>query len=574
MASAALTRAPDRPLIRDPVFIAPAVVAAGLAVGWLGVQEDVAGTRVAADLALAWSLAWAFVVVAERQRWRRSAWPLGLAAFAVLGADLEWSRSGLLWTVGFVLEGLWVALLVLFVLGFAEQRPRPRPVMLACAAALVVTFGGQLAGLLFARDTRDPIAVGSWESAAHAVDRAQEIAGTGVALIVLVVVLRRLAAVARPVRPLQTPLMAAAAVTVLVGLVWLGWVVASGAGAATPETVARATAVLIPLGVCAGTVWSRMRQPQASDLVVELRGDTAGTLRERLARALGDPTLEVAYRLEDGGYVDAGGGPFELPETGERAATPVTAGGETVAVLIHDPALLDDSALVESVRATAGLVVENERLAAEVRAQLAAVRASRARLVAASDAERRRIERDLHDGAQQRLVTLSVSLGLEASRADPAEAEALRRAQAEVEQAIAELRDLARGIHPTLLRDSGLQAAVEALARRAPLPVAVRGHVAVRPPEPVELAAYFVIAEALTNVVKHASATEAAVVLEQQPQALRITVADDGVGGAEIRPGAGLAGLRDRLEALDATLSVESRRGSGTSITTEFRFAS
>ena len=131
---------------------------------------------------------------------------------------------------------------------------------------------------------------------------------------------------------------------------------------------------------------------------------------------LGDPTLELAYRLDDGRHVDAAGRPLELPQGPDRAVTLVTARGEEVAALVHDPALLDEPALVESVRATAGLVLENERLAAEVRAQLAEVRASRARIVAATDAERRRIERNLHDGAQQRLVTLSLTLGLAASR--------------------------------------------------------------------------------------------------------------------------------------------------------------
>ena len=149
-------------------------------------------------------------------------------------------------------------------------------------------------------------------------------------------------------------------------------------------------------------------------------------------------------------------------------------------------------------------MLENERLAAEVRSQLAEVRASRGRIVAAADGERLRIERNLHDGAQQRLVTLSVALGLEASHADPAAADALSRAQDEVEQAIAELRELARGIHPTLLREEGLQAAVEALARRAPLPVTVQGTLTDRLPDPAELAAYFLVSEALTNVAKHA----------------------------------------------------------------------
>jgi len=292
-------------------------------------------------------------------------------------------------------------------------------------------------------------------------------------------------------------------------------------------------------------------------------------MRERLARALGDPTLDVAYRLGDGRYVDATGRPTEVPQGAGRAVTAVTAGGAEVAVLIHDPALLDEPALVESVRATAGLVLENERLAAVVRSQLAEVRASRGRIVAAADAERRRIERNLHDGAQQRLVTLSVALGLEAARADAAATAVVARAQDEVEQAIVELRELARGIHPTLLRDEGLQAAVEALARRTPVPVTVEGAVPDRLPDPVELAAYFVVSEALTNVAKHASSTQASVLLERASGLLRVTVSDDGVGGARLAPGSGLAGLRDRLDALDATLAIESRPGRGTTIRAE-----
>jgi len=197
------------------------------------------------------------------------------------------------------------------------------------------------------------------------------------------------------------------------------------------------------------------------------------------------------------------------------------------------------------------------------------VRASRGRIVAAADAERRRIERNLHDGAQQRLVTVSVALGLEASRADAAASDVLSRAQDEVEQAIAELRELARGIHPTLLRDEGLEAAVEALARRTPLPVTVRGTMRDRLADPVELAAYFVVSEALTNVVKHASASEALVLLEREPDALRVTVTDDGVGGASVTADSGLAGLRDRLEALDATIVIESEPRQGTTVCAE-----
>ena len=352
-------------------------------------------------------------------------------------------------------------------------------------------------------------------------------------------------------------------------MLWLVWVTATGEGAPTLETIGRAVSLLVPLGVVAGIVWSRLRRREASDLVVELRTEGVASLRERLARALGDPTLDVVYRLDDGRYVDATGQPLELPQGPNRAVTLVKARGEEVAALVHDPALLDEPALVESVRATAGLVLENERLAAEVRAQLAEVRASRARIVTATDAERRRIERNLHDGAQQRLVTLSLAFGLAASRGDTANSDVLSRAQDELEEAITELRELARGIHPTLLREEGLEAAVEALARRTPLPVTVEGSVGDRLPDPIELAAYFLVSEALTNVVKHASASEATVRLGRGAGTLRIVVTDDGVGGARAAAGSGLAGLRDRLEALDAKLVVESEPGRGTKISAE-----
>ena len=554
MASNAVTAWPSRDVVRDPVLLLPLAVAAGLAVGWLGVHEHVAGTRVAADLALAWALIAASLVVLERPRWRRARWLLAATPFALLGADLEWASSRAPWTLGFLLEGLWAALLVQLVLTFPEGRPWSRPARVAVFAAYTLTVGGQLVGRLVAPGTRD------------AIDRAQAIAGVGVALAVLVLVLQRVHALGRPARRAQAPLLLAAAITALGVLLWLGWVIATGARVPTVETITRALAITIPFGIVVAIGSARLRRPQASELVVELRSEAPTTMRERLARALGDPTLDVAYRLGDGRYVDASGRPIELPQRADRAITAVSVRGEEIAALVHDPALLDEPALVESVRATAALVLENERLAAEVRAQLAEVRASRGRIVATADAERRRIERNLHDGAQQRLVTLSVALGLEASRADRATADVLSRAQDEVEQAIGELRELARGIHPTLLRDEGLTAAVEALARRAPLPVMVQSGARDRLPDAVELAAYFVVSEALTNVVKHASATQASVLLERKPATLRVTVTDDGVGGARIAPESGLAGLRDRLEALDATLLIETESGRGTTV--------
>jgi signal transduction histidine kinase len=570
MASSAVTALPSRDAVRDPVLLLPLAVAAGLAVGWLGVQERIAGTRIAADLAVSWVLIAASLVVLERPRWRRSRWLLAATPFALLASDLEWANSHVLWTVGFLLEGLWVAFLVQLVLTFPEGRPWSRLARVAVYAAYAFALGGQLVGAFVASDARDLLSVTSRPGASAAIDRTQAIAGVGIALGVMLLVAQRTKALGRPARRAQAPLLLAAAITAGVCLVWLGEVIATDAHAPTLEETARLVAITIPVGIVLGIGLSRLRRPQASELVVELRSEATSTMRDRLARALGDPTLDVAYRLDDGRYVDAAGRAIELPRRADRAVTAVSVRGEEIAALVHDPALLDEPDLVESVRATAALVLENERLAAEVRSQLGEVRASRGRIVAAADAERRRIERNLHDGAQQRLVTLSVALGLEASRADQATADLLSRAQDEVEQAVGELRELARGIHPTLLRDEGLTAAVEALARRTALPVTVESGARDRLPEAVELAAYFVVSEALTNVVKHASATQVSVLLEREPATLRVTVTDDGVGGVHIAPESGLAGLRDRLEALDATLLVESEAGRGTNVCAAF----
>jgi signal transduction histidine kinase len=183
--------------------------------------------------------------------------------------------------------------------------------------------------------------------------------------------------------------------------------------------------------------------------------------------------------------------------------------------------------------------------------------------------ERRRLERDLHDGAQQRLVSLTLTLRMVREKLGPDAGEAgrlLDRSRQELDEALKELRELARGIHPTVLSDRGLGAAVEALADRAPLPVEVDGLPAQELPEPVELAAYFVVSEALTNVAKHASATQASVTMTKSNGRLAVEISDDGVGGADVDLGTGLRGLADRLAAIEGQLVVDSKRGSGTTV--------
>jgi signal transduction histidine kinase len=199
------------------------------------------------------------------------------------------------------------------------------------------------------------------------------------------------------------------------------------------------------------------------------------------------------------------------------------------------------------------------------------VQASRQRIVAAGDAERRRLERNLHDGAQQRLVALSLSLRLAQSKlqADPEAANAvLEASREELAAALDELRELARGIHPAILTDRGLSAALDAVAARSPIPVEL--DITEEPlPEPVGAAAYYVIAEALANVVKYARASEVKVRVGRDDECARISVEDDGVGGADARDGSGLRGLADRVAALEGTLEVHSPPGGGTRITAE-----
>jgi signal transduction histidine kinase len=215
---------------------------------------------------------------------------------------------------------------------------------------------------------------------------------------------------------------------------------------------------------------------------------------------------------------------------------------------------------------------ELHRLHAELQARLEELAASRARIVAAGDVERRRLERNLHDGAQQRLVALSLSLRLALQRldSDPAAArDALAEAGDELAVALDELRELARGLHPAVLTERGLRAAVEALADRVPAPVDLADIPDERLPEPVEAAAYYLIAEALTNVTKYADATAVRIRLAASDASVVVEVSDDGVGGADPATGSGLRGLADRVEALGGSLEVTSPAGAGTTLRAE-----
>ena len=325
---------------------------------------------------------------------------------------------------------------------------------------------------------------------------------------------------------------------------------------------------LLPIAFLVGLLQTRLERGSIADLVRDLDGVKTGDLEAALARAVHDPTLRLAFPSPDGGgYVNAAGGPVELPLGNDRRdITRIEGADRTIAILIHDPAV--DPGLVESAAAASRLALENERLAAELRAQLEEVRASRTRIVEATDEERRRIERDLHDGAQQRLVALGFTLRRANRRADadPELVQLLDDANRELEDGLRELRALARGIHPTALTDGGLAPAVRELADRFPIPVEVDVEDR-RFATPIETTAYFIVAEALTNVLRHAEATSASVRGRFVGGTLDLEIADDGRGGADDGAGGtGVRGLADRAQAVGGTLSIESPPGGGTTV--------
>ena len=322
-----------------------------------------------------------------------------------------------------------------------------------------------------------------------------------------------------------------------------------------------------------GAARAQRAHARLADLVVELGpAQRSPTIRDALARALGDPSLEVAYWMPNADqYIGADGQVVALPATDSgRTATIVERDGERVAVLVHDPALLGDRRLADAVHEAAGLILANARLQETVGAQLAELRASRQRIVKARDNERRRLARRLHEGAESRLAEVAETMRLAPldGASDATEPGAYELIEHELAAAGEELRELARGIHPRVLTERGLCPALAALAERSPIPVTVIAP-SDRLPVAVEAAAYFVCSEALANVAKYSQAARVRCVVVVEDEWVTVTVADDGVGGADPDRGSGLRGLADRVEALGGRLTISSPAGDGTAVTAE-----
>ena len=291
-----------------------------------------------------------------------------------------------------------------------------------------------------------------------------------------------------------------------------------------------------------------------------------------LRELVSDPRLELLFFLPESElYVDARGMAVSDLTDDLREQIPVERGGQPLGMVLHDPASEEDPTLLRRVVEAGGLAVEIARLRVALRRQLAEVEASRARIVTAANEERRRLERDLHDGAQQRLVSIGLALRHaqhELGTSSPQRAShTLNGALAEVAVAIDELRELAHGLPPAQL-DAGLGPAFRELARRTPVPVEVKTP-GERFDRGLEAAAYFIACEGLTNAVKHANATRIVLSAGRENEKLVVSVADDGVGGAAPVPGSGLSGLSDRVAAHGGTLRIESDQDAGTRLTAE-----
>jgi signal transduction histidine kinase len=541
-------------------------------------------------IAIGLLITWSFVGTGLYAWWRRPSNRFGALMSAVgftflLGA-LTASDDSVVFTAGVIVSGLYFVVFAHMVVGYPEGRLERRWHAWLLGAGYVLTLVGSLPQLLWGftdsmrcdRCPESALLIERNDTMRDVFNGIASVLGVLIVAVVLVILLRRWAQATAPQRRAMAPVLWSGVAM----LVLLGTALGSDAAGVNRLTDVLGTAGLIvfasvPWVFLIGIVRSRVVGAGAvSELLLRLgEAPGTGTLRGRLADALGDESLDLVFWLEDKAcWVDAHGHVVDLPPdgAGARAWTAVELEDRRVGAIVHDVTLSEEPELLRSVAAAAGLAMENERLQAQLRARVEELRASRARIVEAGTQERRRLERNLHDGAQQRLVALSLTLRLAQGKLhkEPDKADTLiNAAQEELTLALGELRELARGIHPAILSDRGLGPALEALAGRAPIAVELATLPADPLPEAIEAAAYFVVAEALTNVVKYAHASQATVSVSRVNGRAVVEVEDDGIGGADPGRGSGLRGLADRVSALDGNMELDSPAGAGTRLRAE-----
>jgi signal transduction histidine kinase len=568
---------------RAALGIAAAGLVAGLALIPIGLASDDVEPRgiwAVFGPVIGWSFIAAGLYAMARPPSRRFGVLMVSTGFLWFLGGLGLVDEPVLFALGQPLGSLWAATLAYALVAFPSGRLGSRSARVIVVGCYVALVGSWIPLLLVTPDParligcdtcpENPLAIADSDAAADAIYAARNVLIVVLFGALCVLLARRWLRASPLQRRALAPILGTGLVLAVEGVA-IGALFAAGLDAWVDVViwVTLATVAVVPLAFLAGLARSHVyRTGAVADLVQRLGGRLSSEeLREALARALDDPGLGLAFWLpEEDRYVDAHGRPLEPPAG--RAVTSIEHDGAPVAALIHDPALSEEPELVRGVGSAASLALRNQRLEADLAVQVEQLSSSRSRLVSAGQAERRRLERDLHDGAQQRFVALALRLRLVRNQLadDSAPAALLDTAIEELATGLKELRELARGIHPAVLTDQGLAAALRGLAARTPVPVSVVEVPQERLPATVETAAYFVIAEALTNVAKYAGATQATVRVTRLDGHALIEIRDDGVGGADPRNGSGLQGLSERVAALDGELEVESPEGAGTTL--------
>lgn len=496
--------------------------------------------------------------------------------FAMGLSTLQLDRQDHLYTLGAVFDILPAAVFLHVFLAFPDGRLRSRFEQILVGAAYASALGLQLTKMsLGATEADNLLSISAQPGAADLVEKVQLLTMSLACLAGIGVLAARQRHGGRPRRRSIGLLIDVFAFGLLM-IAILFAIADFEIFLSAFRPIQRATLAVIglsPFVFLIGLLDARLARTAVGELMIQLRAEPPpAELQDALARSLRDPSATLAYWLPTfQTYVDHDGRPQEVPDQSGRATTLIDRDGEHVAALLHDPALEDEHDLLEAVTAAAGIAVENGRLHAELRARLEELQESRARVIEAGRQERQRLERNLHDGAQQRLIALSLELSLLEERfaPDPEAQRRLDRARHEIALSLEELRDVARGIHPAVLSGHGLEVALESTVARAPLPVRLVIHLDGRLPEPLEVAAYYVVSESLANIGKHAQASAASVEVSQTDGQVVVEVIDNGIGGADTERGSGLRGLADRVEALDGRLRVWTPIGGGTRVRAE-----
>ena len=499
--------------------------------------------------------------------------PLMVAAgFGMFLSSLQWANWALPYTIGLAFDLLPAVLFIHVFLAFPGGRLEGRPERVLVAAGYFAAVGLQLVKMLLGGGAPDNLlGVVDELAAANTVEDVQLFALSAISLAAIPLLVARRVRSGRPLRRWTELLVDSFAI----GLVMIAILLVAGSfGWTSFETIRRITFVTIglsPVAFLIGLLSARLARSTVADLLVGLHADPAPSeLPALFGSALRDPSLTLAYWLPQyETWADLDGHTVTLPA--DRATTMIERDGVRLAALVHDQSLKDEPELLAAVSAAAGIALENGRLQAELRAHLEELRGSRERVLQASQQERQRLERNLHDGAQQRLIALSLDLSMLENRlgADSDARAQIDQARQEIAQSLEELRAVAHGLHPAVVSGHGLAVALESLAARAPVPVRMTVELEERVDEQLEVAAYYVVSESLANVGKHAQARSATIAVTRANGQLVVEVVDDGIGGADSEAGSGLRGLADRVEALDGRLRVWTPHGGGTRVRAE-----